>query len=94
MCVLFCCNVPSLVSLPLSKSSSDVPVGCWAVAKAPEQQYPEQCELSVTLLLQAIPKQLEQNNIEAATDAFEPDHFFWLLVETCEFDLFKASQPN
>jgi hypothetical protein len=27
------------------------------------------------LLLQAIPKQLEQSNIEAATDAFELDHF-------------------
>ena len=77
-----------------SPLTSDVPVGCWAVAKAPEQQYPEQCEMSVTLLLQAIPKQLEQSNIEAATDAFELDHFFWLLVETYEFDLFKASQPN
>ncbi|CAL1145482.1 unnamed protein product [Cladocopium goreaui] len=33
--------------------------------KMAEQQYPEQCEMSVTLLLQAIPKQLEQSNIEA-----------------------------
>ena len=60
----------------------------------PQSNSTQQCEMSVTLLLQAIPKQLEQSNIEAATDAFELDHFFWLLVETCEFDLFKASQPN